>query len=173
MFQSITQIVKIKLFFYDSKWRRMALSYSKKLSALIGGITSKYHGGFYCLNCFRSFPTANKRESYKKVLENKDFCNVVMPSEDSKILKFNQYQKSENAPFVIYAHLEEIFEYKNIPENSFTTKAGKHISLIFPMSAISSLKSIENKHDVYTGKDSMKKFCESLKEHAMKVINFK
>ena len=41
------------------------------------------------------------------------------------------------------------------------------------MSAISSLKSIENKHDVYTGKDSMKKFCESLKEHAMKVINFK
>ena len=100
-----------------------------------------------------------------------------MPSEDSKILKFNQYQKSENAPFVIYAHLEclieKIFEYKNNPENSFTTKAGNYISLVFPMSAISSLKSIENKHDVYTGKDSMKKFCEYLKEHAMEVINFK
>ena len=41
------------------------------------------------------------------------------------------------------------------------------------MFTISSFKSIENKHDVYRGKDCMKKFCESLREHAMKIINFK
>ena len=41
------------------------------------------------------------------------------------------------------------------------------------MSTISSFRSIENKHDVYRGKDCMKKFCESLKEHAMKIINCK
>ena len=41
------------------------------------------------------------------------------------------------------------------------------------MSTISSFKSIENNHDVYRGKDSMKKFCESLREHAMEMINFK
>ena len=41
------------------------------------------------------------------------------------------------------------------------------------MSAISSFRSIENKHDMYRGKDCMKKFCESLREHAMKIINFK
>ena len=40
------------------------------------------------------------------------------------------------------------------------------------MSAISSFRSIENKADAYTGKDCMKKFCESLREHAMKLINF-
>ena len=34
------------------------------------------------------------------------------------------------------------------------------------------LKSIKNKHDVYGSKDCMKKFCESLREHAMKIINF-
>ena len=28
-----------------------------------------------------------------------------MPSEDTKILDFNQYQKSDKAPFVIYADL--------------------------------------------------------------------
>ena len=28
-----------------------------------------------------------------------------MPSEDTKILEFNQYQKSDKAPFVIYADL--------------------------------------------------------------------
>ena len=41
------------------------------------------------------------------------------------------------------------------------------------MSTISSFKSIENKNDVYRGKDTMKKFCESLRENAMEIINFK
>ena len=40
------------------------------------------------------------------------------------------------------------------------------------MSTLSLFKSIENKHDVYGGKDCMKKCCESLKEHPMKIINF-
>ena len=31
---------------------------------------------------------------------------------------------------------------------------------------------IKNKHDVYRGKDSMKKFCESLREHIIEIINF-
>ena len=31
---------------------------------------------------------------HKKVSKNKDFCNKFMPSEDTKILEFNQYQKS-------------------------------------------------------------------------------
>ena len=44
-----------------------------------------------------------------------------MPSENTKILEFNQYQKSEKAPFIIYAHLEcwteNIDEFKNNPDN--------------------------------------------------------
>ena len=38
----------------------MTLSSSKKLSALIRGITSKHKGDFYSLNCFQSFRTENK-----------------------------------------------------------------------------------------------------------------
>ena len=41
------------------------------------------------------------------------------------------------------------------------------------MSPITVFKSIQNKHDVCSGKDSMKKFCESLRVFAMKIINFK
>ena len=41
------------------------------------------------------------------------------------------------------------------------------------MPSLSSFRSIENRHDVYRVKDSMKKFCESLRERAMKIINFK
>ena len=41
------------------------------------------------------------------------------------------------------------------------------------MSTASSFKKIENKHDVYRGKDCMRKLCESLKKHAIEIIDFK
>ena len=41
------------------------------------------------------------------------------------------------------------------------------------MPTMSSFKYIENKHDAYRGKEFMKTFCESLREYAMKIINFK
>ena len=73
----------------------------------------------------------NKLNSDKKVCKNKDFCNVIMPSEDIKILKFNHWQRSDKAPFIIYADLECIIEKidgcENNPENSSTTKVSKHI----------------------------------------------
>ena len=33
-----------------------------------------------------------------------------MPSDDTKILEFNQYQKSDNAPFIVYENYECIIE---------------------------------------------------------------
>ena len=62
----------------------------KKLSALLREITSKHRGDFCCLNCFHSFVTRNILQSHKRVCENEDFCNVIMPSDDAKILEFNQ-----------------------------------------------------------------------------------
>ena len=41
------------------------------------------------------------------------------------------------------------------------------------MFTISSFKSIENINDVYKGKDCMKTFCESLREHAVEITKFK
>ena len=41
------------------------------------------------------------------VCKNKDFCNnIIIISECNKILEFNQYQKSDKVPFIIYADLE-------------------------------------------------------------------
>ena len=98
-----------------------------------------------------------------------------MPFDDTRILEFNQYQKSDKAPFIIYADLECIIEKiegcKNNSRDSTTTKVSEHIPSGFSMSTISLFRSIENKHDVYRGKDCMKKFCELLREHAMKIIN--
>ena len=150
----------------------MALPCSKKTIYIIK--SNKHYGDFYCLNCLRSFRTKSKLKSHKKVSENKDFCNVIMPFEDTKILEFNQYQKFDKAPFIIYADLaciEKIDGCKNNPEN--ISKVREHIPSSFSMSAISLFRSIENKHDVNRDKDCMKRFCEFLREHAMKIINFK
>ena len=62
---------------------------------------------------------------------------------------------------------------KNNPENSSLWKVSEHIPSDFSMSTITAFRSIENKHDVYRGKDCMKYFCEFLREHAMKIISFK
>ena len=64
------------------------------------------------------------------LLQNKNKKN-----EDSKILEFNQYQKSYKAPFIIYADRECIIEKidgcKNNPEKSSTTKASQDIRQVF------------------------------------------
>ena len=70
-----------------------------------------------------------------------------MLSQDTKIFEFNQYQKSDKAPFIIYADLECIKEKidrcKNNPQNSSTTKVSKHIPSDFSMSSLNSKENFE------------------------------
>ena len=120
------QVILLMISNGERRWHYFAV---KKLSALLIDIT------FYCLNCFHSFSTGKKLESHKKACENKNFCNVNMISYDTKILEYNQYQKSDKAPLIIYADLECIIEKidgcKNNPENSSTTKNTPAYSIMF------------------------------------------
>ena len=100
-----------------------------------------------------------------------------MLSEDTKMLEYNQYQKSDKTTSIIYVDFELVHGWKgswckNNSENSSKTKVSGHIPSSFSMLPIWLIKSIENKHDVYRGKDYMKKFCEFLREHAMEIIIF-
>ena len=61
---------------------------------------------------------------------------------------------------------------KNNPEISSTTKVSEYILSGFSMSIISPFKNIENKNELYGSKDCIKKFCESLRKHTMRIINF-
>ena len=54
-----------------------------------------------------------------------------------------------------------------------TTIVGKHITCGYSISTLWTFDVIENRHDVYRGEGCVKKFCESLREHTMKIINFK
>ena len=99
-----------------------------------------------------------------------------MASEENKILGFNQFQKFDEALFM-FANLQYTIEKtdgcKNNLEHSCKTKVSEYTPSGFSMSTMSSFGNLENKHDVYRGNDCRTKFCEFLKEHAMKIIGFK
>ena len=97
--------------------------------------------------------------------------------EDTKILEFKQNQKSDKSPFIICRDLECIIEKidgcKNNAEHLSITKVSKHIPSGLSVSTMALVRRIENKHDEYRGEDYMKKFCKSLREHAIKIIYLK
>ena len=67
-----------------------------------------YNGDIYCLKFLHFFRAKNKLESHKKLCENKNFCDAVMPSEDTKVLEFNQYQMFDKTQSISYADLESL-----------------------------------------------------------------
>ena len=105
-----------------------------KISALLGGITSKNNGKFFWSVWIVFILLKQKRN-----------LNILEFSQNKKkILKFSQYQKSDKGPFIIYADLECLIEKtdgcENNPETSSTTKLSEHIPWGFSMSTISSLR---------------------------------
>ena len=76
----------------------------QKLSTLLRGITSKYHGDLYCFICLHSLRTGDKLKYHEEPCKN-NFCGTVMPSEKDNILEFNQYMKSDKIPSIIYADI--------------------------------------------------------------------
>ena len=155
-------------------WHYIAV---KILAALLRAITSKGNGDYYFLNCLYWLRTKSELGSHIKVCENKKFCNILMSSEETKMLEFSQYRKSDKVPFIIYADLESLIAKidgcKNNPEKPSATKVREHIPSSFSMPTIPSFKGIENKHYVYRGTYCMRTFSESLRKHVMKIINLK
>ena len=90
---------------------------------------------------------------------------MVIPAIKINILQFNQYMKSDKMLYIIYADIEQLIRKidgcANNPEKSSTMKIGIHIPWGYSMSAIWGFDHLENKHPLYSGKDCMKKFCDS------------
>ena len=100
-----------------------------------------------------------------------------MPNEDNKILKHNHGEKSLKVPIMIYADLEclleEVHSCQNSAEKSYTEKKAKHTPSGYLLFTNCSFDETKNKLDFYRGKDCMEKFCKDLRDHAMKIINYK
>ena len=99
-----------------------------------------------------------------------------MSSEGTKILKVIQYWKSDKLPSIIYADLE--FLIKNVDwcqhnlGKSSTTKVVQHIPCRYSVSTIWTFDGIQNKYNVYRGKDCTKKFWEPLRKLAIMITVF-
>ena len=86
----------------------------RSLSRLFRGITSNHDGDFYCLNCLHSFRTDNALKKHKRLCDNNDYCDVEMPTQFDKTLKYNYSEKSLKIPFVIYGDLACLLIKKTI-----------------------------------------------------------
>ena len=149
------------------KWHYLTL---KILSVLLIGITLKHKGDFYSLNCFRSYTTKNRLQKHKNVCENHDYCYNKMSQKDNKILKYNHGERSMKA--LICADLECLLSTCHYePEKSSTTKINKHISSGYSLFTCSSFDAKEYNLDYY-GAEGLKQFCEDLKEHVKRIINY-
>ena len=77
------QVIIVTISNIEKQWHYLA---TIKPSESLSGVTSRHYGNFYCLNCLHSFRTKNKLELHKRrACENKDFCHVIVPSEDTNI----------------------------------------------------------------------------------------
>ena len=121
------QVVLLRITGDDKNWHYLVV---KSISKLVNGITSNHNGDFHCLNCFHSYRTKNKLKIHGKICKDHDFCNVKMPNENNKILKYNPGEKSLKVPHIIYADLEcllqKIDTCQNNPEKSYTERKAKH-----------------------------------------------
>ena len=155
------------------KWHYLTV---KNLSGLLSRVTSTHYGDFHCLNFFRSYRTKSKLELHKKICEDYDYCHVEMPTKNNNIIKYNHGEKSVKVPFVIYADLECLLKKMstciNNPNELSTTKINKHIPSGYSIFTSCSFDESKSKLNYYRGNDCMKKFCEDLRIHANKIINY-
>ena len=99
-----------------------------------------------------------------------------------KTLKYNLGEKSLKAKFEIYIDLECLLKKEqsrdnnnnnnNNLEKSYTEKKARNEPSGWSMFTRCLFDKKENKLNYYRGKDRIEKLCKTLKEHAMKIINY-
>ena len=66
-----------------------------------------------------------QKKNESNVCEKKNFRDVAMPSEDTKILEFSLHQKSDKTPSIIYANLESLIKRINKSKTNFEKQSTK------------------------------------------------
>ena len=99
-----------------------------------------------------------------------------IPDVDYNILESKPGKKSLKHPFIIYADLECLLLKMNLrnnnPNMSYTTIKALRKHSGYSLLTSCSFDKSENKQTYYNGKDCMKRFCNDLKEHVIRIINY-
>ncbi|XP_030760313.1 uncharacterized protein LOC115885506 [Sitophilus oryzae] len=157
--------------------------YISDLSKLISKQLSKHNGRKYlCEGCLQYFDTEQKLQYHNSY--DCDHVKINLPSKElvkdkygnvayENILKFINYQKQMEVPFVIYADFECILKPLNNnekvedPNSSYTVKKFEHIPYSFAYYVKCSFDDAYSKFEKYRGLDSEKVFINSLEQDAL------
>ena len=99
-----------------------------------------------------------------------------MSSEKDNILEFNQYMQSDKMSYIIYADTESLIKKQMEVQIIQKILQQQKLESIFLVDIFNvnymAFDNIYKKHTLYRGEDCIKKICESLREHAKKIIDF-
>ena len=99
-----------------------------------------------------------------------------MSDDDDNILESKPRKKALKHAFVIYADLEclllKINTCNNTPNKSYTIAKELHKTSGYFLLKSCSFDKSENKQTYYRGRDCMKRFCDDLKEHVTRIVNY-
>ena len=99
-----------------------------------------------------------------------------MPDEDKNILESKPGKKSLKHAFVICADLEclllKMNTFDNNPKKSYTIPKELHKPSEYSLVTCYSFDKYENEQTYYRGVDPMKRFCDELKDHVNRIINY-
>ncbi|XP_050456463.1 uncharacterized protein LOC126854112 [Cataglyphis hispanica] len=86
----------------------------KNLSRLVSSqLSKKEHRKYICDRCLHYFESNNKLQSHTIDCQQMNECAIRLPSEKDKWLEFNNYNRKELLPFVVYADLECMLKKTN------------------------------------------------------------
>ena len=106
---------------------------TQNISRLFNKITStNTTNDYYCLNCFHSCRTENTLKKHELVCENHDFCEIVMPEDKDKVLKYIQGSKSLKMSYSIYVYIECLLVKQDTCSNNRNKFYSKNISTHVP-----------------------------------------
>lgn len=139
----------------------------KNLPRLVRSQISKHHGKlYYCESCLLFFPTLSQLETH--------LCGgvvTILPDRGS-VLKFKNFQRKQDIPFVVYADFETLLipissdEYDTVN----TTYTQRHAPAAFAYNIVSSFNDNDNKrYRSYRGKDCVAKFIEFLTQDVIEI----
>ena len=131
------------------------------------------------MNCLQGFTQESSRDQHQVYCEDNESVRVEMPKWGSTI-EFKDGQNQFKVPFIMYADFEWILELmgpvdpeqsQQNPNQPYTNEVNQHTPSGWCVYSKFAYGDIDNPLRLYRGKDSIKTFCNYIKEEAHRLYH--
>jgi len=145
----------------------------KNFSRLMGSVYNAHRKMFYCRRCLSRFLTEDKLKEHQNLCLKVEAQTITLPKK-GEVYEFNNWQKMQKVPFVIYADFEAILPKvqgaKPNPNNSYTEKTEKHKTSGFCFKTVCIHEQFNRPEVLYRGKDADKKFVDEINKEMVRIM---